>query len=74
MGLKEKRGWLEKVISIADRQRNVIISMLVLPRPKEGDWMMALRLNTKDPKPIIQDLKKEGYHVTWAAGSVKEEW
>jgi hypothetical protein len=36
--------------------------------------MIALRLNTKDPKAIIQDFKKEGYHVTWAVAPVKAEW
>jgi acetoin utilization protein AcuB len=74
VGSKEKWGWLEKVISIADRHKVIILSMIVLPRPKEGDWMIALRLNTKDPKPIVQDLKKEGYHVTWAVALVKAEW
>jgi acetoin utilization protein AcuB len=74
VGSKEKWGWLEKVISIADQHKVIILSMMVLPRSKEGDWMIALRLNTKDPKAIIQDLKKEGYDVTWAVASVKAEW
>jgi acetoin utilization protein AcuB len=74
VGLKEHWGWLEKVISIADQHKVIILSMMVLPRPKEGDWMIALRLNTKDPKAIIQDFKKEGYNVTWAVAPVKAEW
>jgi acetoin utilization protein AcuB len=73
-GSKEKWGWLEKIISIADQHKLIILSMIVVPRLKEGDWMIALRLNTKDPKTIIQDLKKEGYHVTWAVASIKAEW
>jgi acetoin utilization protein AcuB len=74
VGSKEHWGWLEKVISIADQHKVIILSMIVLPRPKEGDWMIVLRLNTKDPKPIVQDLKKEGYTVTWAVALVKAEW
>jgi acetoin utilization protein AcuB len=74
VGSKEEWGWLEKVISIADRHKVVILSMIVVPHPKGGEWMIALRLNTKDPKAIIQDLKKEGYNVTWAVASVKAEW
>jgi acetoin utilization protein AcuB len=74
VGSKEQWGWLEKVISIADQHKVVILSMIVLPRPKEGDWLVAFRLNTKDPKAIIQDLKKEGYNVTWAVAPVKAEW
>jgi acetoin utilization protein AcuB len=74
VGSKEHWGWLEKVISIADRHKILILSMIVVPRPGEGDWMIALRLNTKDPKAIVQDFKKEGYHVTWAVAPVKAEW
>jgi acetoin utilization protein AcuB len=74
VGSKEEWGWLEKVISIADRHKVIILSMIVVPHPKGGEWMIALRLNTKDPKAIIQDLKKEGYNVTWAVASVKAEW
>jgi acetoin utilization protein AcuB len=74
VGSKEKWGWLEKIISIADQHKLIILSMIVVPRPKEGDWMIALRLNTKDPKAIIQDFKKEGYNVTWAVAPVKAEW
>ncbi len=74
VGSKEKWGWLEHVISIADRHKVVILSMIVVPRPGEDDWIIALRLSTKDPKAIVQDLKKQGYDVTWAAASVKAEW
>jgi acetoin utilization protein AcuB len=74
LGSKEEWGWLEKVISIADQHKIIILSMIVVPRPKEGDWMIALRLNTKEPKSIVQDLKKEGYNVTWAVAPVKAEW
>jgi acetoin utilization protein AcuB len=74
VGSKEEWGWLEKIISIADQHKVIILSMIVVPRPKEGDWMIALRLNTKEPKSIVQDLKKEGYNVTWAVAPVKAEW
>jgi acetoin utilization protein AcuB len=74
VGSKEEWGWLDKVISIADRHKVIILSMIVVPHPKGGEWMIALRLNTKDPKAIIQELKKEGYNVTWAVASIKAEW
>jgi acetoin utilization protein AcuB len=74
VGSKEKWGWLEEVISIADRHKLIVLSMIVVPRPREGDWMIALRLNTKDPKAIVQDFKKEGYNVTWAVAPIKAEW
>jgi acetoin utilization protein AcuB len=74
VGLGKKLGELEKIISITDEHKLIILSMIVVPRPGEGDWMIALRLNTKNPKSIVQDLKKEGYHVTWAVAPVKAEW
>ncbi len=73
-GLGEKFGELEKIISVANRHRVTILSMILIPKRKKGDWMVALRLDTKNPKTIIQDLKKEGFNVTWAVASVKAEW
>jgi acetoin utilization protein AcuB len=74
VGLGERFGELEKIISIINRYKVTILSMIVLPRRKRGDWMVALRLDTKNPKTIIQNLKKEGFNVTWAVAPVKAEW
>ncbi len=73
-GLGERFGELEKMIGIVNRFRVTILSMILVPRQKRGEWMVALRLDTKNPKTIIEALKKEGFHVTWAVASVKEEW
>jgi acetoin utilization protein AcuB len=72
--LKKTLEQLEKIISIINQNKTKILSMLVLPRRKKADWMVALRLDTNNPKTIIQHLKKEGFHVTWAIASVKPEW
>ena len=74
VGLGERFGELEKIISIINRYKVTILSMIVLPRRKRGDWMVALRLDTKNPKTIIQNLKKEGFNVTWAVAPIKAEW
>jgi len=74
LGLGEKFGELENIISIVNRYKVNILNMILLPQRKRGDWMIALRLDTKSPKTIIQNLKKEGFNVTWAVASVKEEW
>jgi len=65
---------LERIISIVNQNKIAILSMLVLPRRKKADWMVVVRLNTNNPKTIIQNLKKEGFHVTWAVASIKPEW
>jgi acetoin utilization protein AcuB len=74
VGLGEKLGELEKIISITNQNKTMILSMIVLPRRQKGDWMIELRLNTKNPKKIIQNFKKDGFNVTWAVASVKAEW
>jgi acetoin utilization protein AcuB len=74
VGLGEKLCELEKIISITNQNKTMILSMIVLPRRKKGDWMIELRLNTKNPKKIIERFKKEGFNVTWAVASVKAEW
>jgi acetoin utilization protein AcuB len=74
VGLGQKLGELEKIISIVNQNKVLILSMIVLPRSKKGDWMIELRLNTKNPKTIIERFKKEGFNVTWAVASVKAEW
>ncbi|MGA2518840.1 MAG: CBS and ACT domain-containing protein [Thermodesulfobacteriota bacterium] len=74
VGLGEKLGELEKIISITNKNKTMILSMIVLPQRKKGDWMIELRLKTKNPKKIIQNFKKDGFDVTWAVAPVKEEW
>jgi acetoin utilization protein AcuB len=74
VGLGEKLGELEKIISITNQNKNMILSMIVLPRRQKGEWMIELRLNTKNPKRIIENFKKEGFNVTWAVAPVKAEW
>ena len=73
-GLGQKFGELEKIISIVNRYKLTILSMILLPRRRRGDWMVALRLDTKNPKTIIESLKKEGFNVTWAVAPIKAEW
>lgn len=73
-GLGERFGELERIISVANRHRVTILSMILVPRYQKGDWLLALRLDTKTPKSVIQSLKKEGFHVSWAVASIKEEW
>ena len=73
-GLGEKFGELERIISLISQHKVTILSMILLPKRKSGEWMIALRLDTKNPKTVIQQLKKEGFDVSWAVASVKAEW
>ncbi len=66
-GLGGKLGDLEKIISIANQHHTVVLSMISLPRPEKKDWMIVLRLKTSEPDPIIRDLKKVGFNVTFSS-------
>ena len=60
-------GELQRIISIADKNRTVLLSMLSLPRPEKNDWMIVLRLKTKKPDPVVNDFKMAGFDVTYVA-------
>ncbi len=60
-------GELQRMISIIDKNRTVLLSMLSMHRPEKGDWMIVLRLKTKEPGPILEDFKKGGFNVTYVA-------
>jgi acetoin utilization protein AcuB len=66
-GLGGKLGDLEKIVSIANQHHTVILSMMSLPRPGNKDWMIVLRLKTNDPDPVVKDLKKAGFNVTYSS-------
>ena len=41
--------------------------MMSLPRPEKNDWLIVLRLKTKEPGAIVDDFKKAGFNVTYVA-------
>jgi acetoin utilization protein AcuB len=63
-GLGARLGALEEVISIIERHKTIILSMLTLPRPEQGDWLVVIRVKTANADPIVADLKKVGLNVT----------
>ncbi len=60
-------GGLQRIISIADNNRTVLLSMLSLPRPEKNNWMIVLRFKTKETDPLVNDLKQAGFSVTYVA-------
>jgi acetoin utilization protein AcuB len=60
-------GDLQQIISIVDKNRTVLLSMLSLPRPETRNWMIMLRVKTKEPGAIVDDFKKAGFNVTYVA-------
>ena len=66
-GLGKELGELQKIISIVDQHKTVLLSLMTLPRPEKGDWMLLARILSKDPDPIVKDLKKAGFKVTYVS-------
>jgi len=66
-GLGGKLSDLEKIISIVNQHNTIVLSMISLPRTEKKDWMIALRLKTGNPDPIVKDFKKAGFNVTYSA-------
>ena len=66
-GLGKELGELQKIISIVDEHRTVLLSLMTLPRPEKGDWMVLARVLSKDPGPVVKDLKKAGFKVTYVS-------
>ncbi len=65
-GLGRKLGGdLEKIISILEKNRIILLSMLSLPRPDKKDWMIVLRVKTREPVAIVNDMKNAGFNATY---------
>lgn len=60
-------GSLQQIISIVDKNKAALLSMMFLSRPDKNDWMIVLRIKSKEPDPILNDFKKAGFNVTYVA-------
>jgi acetoin utilization protein AcuB len=58
-------GKLADIASIIRKRKTNIISVLVYPSKIEGFKVLVFRVQTMNPRNIIEDIKKEGYRVLW---------
>ncbi len=66
-GLGQRLGELQRLISVLDEHKTPLLSMITVPRSEKGDWMVVLRVLTKHPEPIVKDLRKANFNVTYCA-------
>ena len=64
-GLGGEPGELQQVISILDQHKTAVLSMMSFQKADKKDWMMVLRLKTRTPEAIVNDLKKGGLRITY---------
>jgi len=55
----------KKITEIANQHDTIILSMISWFREEKNDWMVVLRLKTKETEPIVKDLKRDGLKVTY---------
>ncbi len=62
-----KFGELQQIVSILDQHKTPILSMVSFHRAEKNDWMIVLRVKSKDTRPVVEEFQKAGFKVTYAA-------
>lgn len=65
-GLGGRLGELNDIIAIFDRHQAAVMSIMTLPKEERKDWLVAIRLNTRDGSAIVDDLRKVGLQVKYS--------
>jgi acetoin utilization protein AcuB len=58
-------GNMQRIMAVLDEKKVVLLSLMTFLRPEEGDYMIILRIQTKDTGPIVKDLTAAGFSVTY---------
>ena len=56
-------GYLQDLVRVLDTHNIPILSLMGIPNSGRKDWMLILRLNTKDAARAVEDLKNGGFKV-----------
>ena len=66
-GLGDRLGELNMIISIVDRHRASILSLMTRSRKETDDLIVVMRLKVKDATAIVEDLSSTGFNVTYVS-------
>jgi acetoin utilization protein AcuB len=59
-------GNMKKIMEILDEKKTLLLSLMTLPpEEEEEDWLIVLRLKSKDTEPIAKELRSSGFNVTY---------
>jgi acetoin utilization protein AcuB len=59
-------GNMQKIMEILDEKKTLLLSLMTLPpEEEEEDWLIVLRLKSKDTEPIAKELRSSGFNVTY---------
>jgi acetoin utilization protein AcuB len=57
-------GYLQDLVRVLDTHNRPMLSLMGIPKSGRKDWVLILRLQTKDAARAVEDLKNEGFKVT----------
>lgn len=57
-------GELKEIIGVLDGHTTPLLSIITIPRKKQGDWIIVLRVLSSEVAGIVKDLEKKGFMVT----------
>ncbi len=57
-------GLLKELVESLDSHKIPIMSIVSIPKSEKGDWLLILRLKTKDATLAVEDLRKKGFKIT----------
>jgi len=61
-----KFGNMKKIMDVLDNSKTVLLSMMTLPPEEwEKDWLVVLRVQGNDVKPIATQLESAGFNITY---------
>ncbi len=58
-------GNMQKIMSILDRNKIVLLSLMCFKDPDEKEWLIILRLDSEKAEPIAKGLIASGFNVTY---------
>ena len=58
-------GNMQKIMSILDANKTVLLSLMSLKEPDEEGWLIVLRLDSDNAEPIAKELTSSGFNVTY---------
>jgi acetoin utilization protein AcuB len=61
-----KFGNMKKIMDVLDKSKTILLSMMTLPPEEwEKEWLVVLRIQGDDVKPIANQLESAGFNVTY---------
>jgi acetoin utilization protein AcuB len=58
-------GNMQRIMKILDKHKAPLLSLMTFLRPEEGNYMIVLRIDTRDSEQIAKELKAVGFTITY---------